>query len=302
MAVPVFLAISGVLMLGREVSIKDLWYRRIPKIAAVLMLFSAIFYGVEILSTGGSFSLRDFIFGLYESNWNHAYWYLYAYLAFLMALPILSRLAQCMDFKSYGYLLTLAFVFRCFIPCIEAWRWGGVHTLNADFDLSFMTCDIVLYPLMGYFLHHRVSTVQLKKALPAIVVAAAGLTLISCHLTCRDYYVNWVAYTQTYHNLFAPVVCASVFAAARVLFERMDEQCILARTFSVLGRYTFGVYLLHMLATIHLAGLGGLFGWMSMTGILPIIGSFIYCVIMMLVCLPPVWLLRKIPLIGRLIS
>lgn len=302
MAVPVFLMISGALMLDGEVSLKKLWTVRIPRIAISLLLFSGLFYARAVLKSDVQLGLKTFIFGLYESEWNYAYWYLYMYLAFLIALPVLSRFMQAMDNRTFVYFLCVAVLFRCVVPGVEAWRWEGAHRLNPNLSLSFLSCDVVLYPAMGYFFHHRLDCRTLKKVLPGLCLAAVLLTAGACVLTCRDYFRTWVVHTQTYHNLFAPFVCAAVFIAAKVLFETVSSDSPIGRMLSEAGQCTFGVYLLHLIATEGLVGLGGLFGWMSETsGILPVLGSCLYCIVMMLICMIPVWLLRRIPGVSKLL-
>lgn len=301
MAVPIFLMLSGALMLSGEVSIKRLWTVRIPRIAFSLLFFSGLFYVRTVIRGQAPLSIKTFIFGLYESEWNYAYWYLYMYLAFLIALPVLSRFVQAMDNRTFIYFLSVAVFFRCILPGFEAYHWEDVHKLNPNLNVSFLTCDAVLFPSMGYYLHHRLERDKLKKVLPGICAAAVLLTAVSCVMTCRVYYRNWVAHTQTYHNLFVPFVSATVFSCAKVLFEQMSGDSPAGHVLVEAGQCTFGVYLIHLLATEGLTGLGGLFDWMNGTGILPVLGSFLYCFAMMLICMVPVYLLRKIPGISKLL-
>ena len=303
MAVPVFFALSGALMLGREISLKTLWKKKIPRIALALLLFCAVYYGAEIAADGTPLDIKRFIFGVYESGWGYSLWYLYAYLAFLAVLPVLSAMAKALDKRTYMYMLALALVFRCLVPGFEAYHWEGAHQLNPDFDLSILTCDIVLYPCIGYFIHHWMSRHDLRRMTLVLCVFSAVLTAVSCVMTYRDYGRTWVVYKQTYHNLFAPVLCAAVFSLARLLFDGMDAEGRPARVLAWLGGCTFGIYLIHPLIVDHLSGLGGSLDWMMhAAGILPLVGSFAYATAMMMLSLIPVLLLRRIPLFSKLIS
>lgn len=301
-AVPVYFALSGALMLGREVSWKKLWQEKIPHIVLLLAVYSMLYYGVEVQAGRAQWGLKTFLFGGYEKGWGYSLWYLYAYLAFLIALPVLAPMARSLSNQTFGYLFAVALVFRCLIPGFEALHWEGVHHLNPDFNLTFLTCDIVLYPLMGYFLHHRADRRALRKALPAFCVAAVLATAASCYMTYRDYFHTWVAHTQTYHDLFAPILLLAVFSGAKVLLEPVDEGSRASRVFAEIAKCSLGIYLIHPLIVEKLRGLGGLFTWMTGTGVLPLIGSLLYCLVMLLLSLIPVYILRRIPYIRRLIS
>lgn len=302
LAVPVFFAISGALMLDREVSWKKLWLERIPRIALVLLVFSAIYYGAAVHAGKAEAGFKTFVFGLYEHGWGYSLWYLYAYLAFLIALPVLAPMARALDHRTMGYLFAAALSFRCLIPGFEALYWQGAHKLHPDFNLAFLTCDIVLFPLMGYYLHCRVQKRTLRRIFPVLCVASILLTSLSCYMTYRDYYKTWVAHTQTYHNLFAPVLSAAVFSGARLLFDGIREDSRPGRVLAEIGKCSFGVYLIHLLVAERFHGLFGLFEWMGGTGVLPLLGSLLYCSCIMLLCLIPIFILRRIPIIRRLIS
>lgn len=302
LAVPTFFALSGALLLDREISLKKLWLERIARIALVLVLFSALYYGIDVQKGLAEPGIKTFIFGLYESVWGYPLWYLYAYLAYLVALPVLSRLAKALDQRTWLYLFAVALMYRCAIPGLEALRWENMHRMNPDFNLSFLSCDVVLYPMMGYYLHNRVDRNALKRMAPALCAAAVLLTATACFMKYREYFKTWHPQDESYHYLFAPVLCAAVFSTGRLLFEGIDEHSRLGRVLTEIGQCTFGIYLVHLLATEQLKGLWGWFDFRSATGALPLVGSLLYCVTMMLICLVPVWLLRKIPAVRKLIS
>lgn len=302
LAVPTFLALSGALLLSREISLKKLWLERIARIALVLVLFSALYYGIDVQRGRAELGLKTFIFGLYEDVWGYPLWYLYAYLAYLVALPVLACLAKALDQRTWRYLFAVALMYSCVIPGIEALRWENMHKMNSNLNPYFLSSGIVLYPLMGCYLHNRVDRKALKRVVPVLCAAAILLTAAACLMKYRDYFKTGNPQDERYHNLFAPVLCAAVFSAGRLLFEGIDERSRLGRVLTEIGQCTFGIYLVHLLAMEHLKGLWGWFDFRSAAGVLPLIGSLLYCVTMMLICLVPVWLLRKIPAVRKLIS
>ena len=303
LAVPVFFALSGALLLGRKVSLRRIWLEKIPHIAFLLLAFNTLYYFREVSAGRADWGLKVYLFGLYEKSWGYHLWYLYAYIAFLIALPTLSALAQALDDRTLVYLLVAAIVVRCGIPGVEAFRWENTHRLNPNFDLSFLTSDIVLYPLMGYYLHARASRRTLRRAFPVLCVLSVLLTAVSCSMAYRDYFKTWSTYSQAYHNLFAPFLCATTFCGARLLFERIDADSRAGRILTEIGISTFGIYLIHLMYMEDLSGLFGLFEWIRQgTGVLPLLGSLLYCLTMMALSLIPVLILRRIPVLRRLVT
>ena len=303
LAVPVFFALSGALLLGRKVSWRKLWLEKIPHIALVLVGYCTLYYFRQVHAGKVDWGFKTYVFGLYEKSWGYHLWYLYAYLAFLIALPILSALAQALDDRTLVYLIAVALVFRCAIPGFESFHWENTIHLNPSFDLSFLSCDIVLYPLMGYYLHVRASRRTLRRAFPVLLAMSVLLTAISCYMAYRDYFKTGHIFAQTYHNLFAPFLCAAAFSGARLLFEDIDEKSRLGRVLTEIGVSTFGIYLIHLMFVEDLCGLFGLFTWIHRsTGVLPLLGSLLYSLTMMALSLIPVLILRRIPGIKRLVS
>ena len=303
MAVPVFFAISGALMLHRQMDLKTLWQKKILRIGTVLALFSAIVYAVAAAQGHAQWGLKTFIFGLYDSTWSYSYWYLYAYLGFLMVSPVLGTLARSLGKRDFLYLLALAFVFRSLLPGMEQLRWEGVHKLNPSLNLSCITADIVIYPLLGYYLHHRMDERECRKIAPLLIAAASLLTAAACYMTYRETTKTWMAIHQNYHELFAPFWCAAVFAAARGYLAGVGSQSRAAGWISRFSAYTFGVYLLHLLILQNMGpALDAVWNALMAVHLPQAIASAVYCMAVFVICMAPVWVIKKIPGIGKWIA
>ena len=88
--VPVFFMISGALLLGREESYGVLLRKRVARFLSVLVLFSLVIY---LDRNPESRDMSDFVYGLFSGEINLSYWFLYAYLGMLLALPFLRKIA-----------------------------------------------------------------------------------------------------------------------------------------------------------------------------------------------------------------
>lgn len=102
--VPVFLMISGALLLDREDDFVKVCKKRIPRIAIALVSAQSVLFLCRMLRAGfagNSFEegAVDLLRGIVSGNLLEAgsYWYLYAYLGMLIMLPFLQRIAVKMQ-------------------------------------------------------------------------------------------------------------------------------------------------------------------------------------------------------------
>jgi len=295
-AVPLFFAISGALMLGREISIKTLWTKRISKTVLMLAVFSVASHLISAAAGRELLSPKAMIFQAYDRDLNYAYWYLYAYIAFLMSLPMLSSMLRGLKNREILYMICLALFFRSFLPAFEQMRWEGTHHLSSHMNVTWMISDIVLYPTIGYFLHNRMDVNACKRALPILWLAAAAGLYMSCLLTWHEYLETWVMHIETYHSLFGGVYAAAIFTTVRVMYDRVPQDSRLGRWTAALGSMTLGVYLLHVPVMDHTRLFQELV-WVPMDAMhLPqLLCGAIYIVLLFAACAAITVVLKRIP-------
>lgn len=286
-AVPLFFMISGALVLPKA-NVRDAWLRRIPKQALILVGFSLAYYiladlqgditkyatlnngldqalnnipgGTSIPETEELLNLPKvglFMTVLYSGTWNFSFWFLYAYLLFLMSAPLLRAMAEKLSNKQYLYLFGLYFVYKAVVPVINWTVFHGTYTLNYNGTLTWLVPDIVIYPLAGYFLEHRFPVRTLRTArwfLPAMwgvsllcIFVGAAMTLHKSILTDVWNEGN----TQTFHRLFNLVVAATVYLTIKSWFydeegHRKPLGDFTTKLLASAGSCTFGIYLLHV--------------------------------------------------------
>ena len=59
---------------------------RVLHMVCILLVWSLAHYIIYIHAENESFNIVQFFSKLYDSNWNYSYWYLYAYIGFLLSL------------------------------------------------------------------------------------------------------------------------------------------------------------------------------------------------------------------------
>ena len=309
--VPIFLMISGALLLDREEDFVQVCRRRITRIVVALVLAQSLLFLCRMAMaffTHNPFNegFLDLIRGILSGELEEAgsYWYLYAYMGMLAMLPFLQRIANKMQKQDMCMLLLIHCFFCSFIPIVNALLGVcGKEPLMISTDLSipYAVEKAMFYPLIGYYIDHKVDIkkcsgkVWLKMAVGAFV----GVLL---SFLCTYYQGRTMGeYTQSYIALFDYVLAIMVFALVKHLIlvrcTKLSEGKF-ADVATAIGRLTFGIYLLDPCIKVFL------YRWFETSAetVLPtFIVSIIWCGISFLLGGIITFVLRKLPLLDRVL-
>ena len=95
-AVPLFFMISGVLLLGKEESFRDLFQKRILRMIYVIIIFSLLYHFKMAWKGATPFAPLHVFLRLPFDLVFLPYWYLYSYIGFLAILPFVRAIAKHM--------------------------------------------------------------------------------------------------------------------------------------------------------------------------------------------------------------
>lgn len=187
--VPLFLMISGSLLLGRDEQTKVLLGTRVLRMVVIIPVAYIGLYLVRSLhetvlhGAAFEFSLKDCIYGLFSRNLvtkdSGPYWYLYAYLGYLLMLPFLRGAAKLMRRSHFILLIAIHAGIYTVLPLINAvLNCCGLDSIRIteSFSVPLAVEQIFFYPLAGYWLD-RSSTVDSmchKKRFAILFAALAG--------------------------------------------------------------------------------------------------------------------------------
>ncbi len=133
-AVPLFFMISGVLLIPRDETYKDV-LKRALKFALILFAASAIMFVYRYLRGFPSiFTIKEFITALYSQGIILQYWYLYTYLAFILMLPIIRKIAQGLGEKDFIWIVAL-FTLQSLLTIVDYAVFQGKYRHNSRFSL-----------------------------------------------------------------------------------------------------------------------------------------------------------------------
>ena len=303
-SVPLFFMIAGALLLKKDMNLKEIWSKKISRILAALVIFTAVTYiGLGIWNGEETLSVVDYVQKLYTNQVTVVFWYLYAYMAFLIALPFLRAIVKTIKSVDYKYLFILFVLFTAVIPCIE-YRFGqGNIRLYAELSPSWLFSNIVFWPLLGYYLENVWDIKKCSGRMLGVwtLLGMAGIGL-SCYMT---YYMHGVTgicdedNSQIFHSTFIVLPCIAIYVAVKFFAERHVFSGVARKCITSLGSCTFGIYLLHVVVKKYLSGLWRVFrhDWQMNK----MLAALLFCAVVFVICYGMTWVLKKVPGIKKVV-
>ena len=240
-AVPLFLMISGTLLLSRV----DTYQKTLLRcLRIVLALAFAIFlnYAAYCLQTGEAFDLGKYVLSVYRDRLGitYSYWYLYRYVSLLIMLPVLQRLTVRMNKRDVRYFLLFSVgVCGCALAGEFFLPW-----LRPNERLSLPLFSVYIGMLLaGYYVDRYVPEKRGYRI-------AAGCMLLLCNAISAAlmFYAQRIDMANAWYIDRCDRTCV-VLAAGSVfyLLKCADAKAVLSDRvrsgISRVGKLTFAVYL-----------------------------------------------------------
>ena len=301
-----FFVISGALMLSKpQESLGTLYKKRVLKYFLILLAFSVIYAISNALLLGTKYTVGSFLQALYPKGLKYHLWYLYAYLAYLMLLPLLKAMAQRLDDRFFIYMIALHVFFQA-LPMVEYILSKGSVSLQEDLR-PVLPIWIFVLPCIGYYLEERVDIARARKWLPLLWAANIALIALTCWATyVRGVNVHEGVFTegadQAFHNRLNLFNCLVVYLTIKCLFGKAHAKRAFGRAVTMISQTVFGIYLIHPILK-DTPMMQWLMTTLKSTGLPPLIACWLYVLAMFVVCcaimLLVKWVRGKINLRGR---
>ncbi len=255
-AVPCFLMVSGAVLLGKDEPIRVIWAKRLPRIVLVTLLASVAQYALICVGyyPGRSIaapSIGNFFAMTYANPLIPPYWYLYIYMMFLIALPLLRLVARTAQPVHYRYLFGLQVAFQLLSSLIAT----AGHTKASPFLALPFLSQIVFYPLTGYALHNAIVDGRIhRRQLAAGALASVAALIVTGVLVVVDGRQTGDPASETYLDALVALPAATLFALVGVAFRHASPRPWLRRLLTTLGSCTFGVYIIDEITRQALVG------------------------------------------------
>lgn len=240
-AVPIFFMISGILLLSKEETLKDLYKKRVYRIFIVLVLISIFYYLMEKNFNFNEVHIKEFFRILYSSRIAVPLWYLYSYLGFLITLPFLRKIVKDMDKKEFLYFLKISMFFCIVIPIFNV-----IFNTNLNQQLSiFIIQQNVLFPIIGfgvekYYKEFKINKKKVFAMLSMIIICS--LIAVVCNRIQIVRTGNKL--NQGYLELFNLTNSLGLYLIVRYSCEKITFKNYIKNVIYLCGESVFGIYLL----------------------------------------------------------
>lgn len=296
MAVPLFVMISGALLLKKQEEYKTFFMKRIFKVGIVLLLFSFVYYVIDVFRGNQIFSLVGFGASIYKNAMTNAYWYLYLYLGILLMLPILRKLVVNLTTKDYIYYFSISTLILCILPLLE--HYFSFGPVQRHFALPIFSVYIT-YFLLGHFIENVLDKKYFNKKV-AVCLLALGIVVIASS-TLLSYYEYSNVSTSNYLYLDNATLITTALPTA-ILFYLCKywfggKNGKFANVVSKIAVHTFGIYLVSDFFITELLPLKGYLKEVMQ----PLVGVLIFEVVIFILGFITAWIMKKIPLLKKIV-
>jgi len=295
LGVPLFVMLTGALLLNpnrEDEPLKVFYKKRLDRIGLPFVFWTIIYFIWSFTVVGEPLTLHNIGQGLINGSFSHL-WYLYLLMGLYAVTPVLRVLVKHLERKLFTYILIIWFVGTLTTPFI--------HTFTT-FDYNpypFVFLDWVGYFLIGtYILYSNIRRSRAALLVILGVIGSAGGEWVLTAILGKTY----TGYFHSYMN--ATIIIASVSLFYLLIsfdFNRIGNYSKTSRIIHWVSQNTFPIYLIHMIVlgalSINVLGL-----WLNRPTFVPLFDVPFFAVIVLAVSAGSIYLLKKVPILKKLVG
>jgi surface polysaccharide O-acyltransferase-like enzyme len=249
-AVPLFLMISGTLLLNKKYDFSQFIKKRYPRVIIPFLFWGLIYMAYSLIMKDGISigSLTTLIPGYIKMflgvrGYLTHYWYVWLILSIYLIIPIINKWIKFSDLREIEYFLIIWIIVSIF------------ETFSIPFyniDLRYFSGPIGLV-ILGYYLNNKENKILNNTILWLIIfIVSSAIRIFFAYNLTID--LNKFIVLDFY-NILSIIQVASLFLFVKnfntqSFFEKISsffEKGIIERLTISLSRYSYGIYLVHML-------------------------------------------------------
>ncbi|WP_214071733.1 acyltransferase family protein [Mucilaginibacter sp. dw_454] len=288
-AVPVFVMITGALTLHREYELGAFLKKRLSRVVAPFIFWSLVYvwysWYIEVLVFTGN-TWTDIKLILHQLKYSASYhlWYVYMLIGLYFLIPVISIFVRNATKRQLEYFLAMWFIAMLITE-------PGLSRFNPQVDIHYFS-GYAGYLVLGHYL-----TFNVDYSRKLVVWMWILFFSLLAFITAGTYLLyQYTTLGTTLYEPLGPIIvllATSVFLLGR--FTKLQLPLILLKFKNFACAYNYGIYLSHALI---LYFLDDPFGINFKLGV-PVLGIPVTAIICFLISLLLVWLLSKLPWVGK---
>lgn len=303
-SVPIFFMISGMLLLDKDEPYSYIITKRIPKAVCPLVFWSGAYYVRIYTMSGQQMSISDFINKLLNGTITGGLWFLYSYIGFLIILPLLRAMAGTLHSEMKWLIIFFPIMFTGVIPILRVVLGLNLFSISGYIKQEWLlNTQYILYPLLGYLCEHIIKEISTKK-----LVVLSIFNIICIFLCCYATYITYgvegyvEGKSQTYFSSLVCVNAIAMFFVTKKLSMHFLNNKIIARKTCLVGKSTFGVYLIHQMILLRWRTFAKLWDIMRVDlKINDMLTALLICSIVFILSSITAMIMKRLPVLNRVV-
>lgn len=308
--VPLFLMLTGILLLNNKLPIKDFIKRRYPRVIIPFLFWIGLFILFYIFVLNPSWGSQKAIKFAVDCFFT-ARWYVWMILGVYLIIPIFAAFIKGTKLEGVKYFLIIWFITSI------------LFTISKIFDFSLYYLDLAIYSgpigflMLGYYLHNKEFNISPKKVVIISLLVFILFTLIKTFIAIDylsiSYSFRYYIFTEKSHlenDIISIIQVAAFFLIVKYLpmvksgiCEKITKFCngkrMLLLTISM-SQASYGIYLCHYFITLSIRKILQTYNmsYTDMPAIIIFIPVFTICVLFAAYGI--IMILNKVPVINKL--
>ncbi|MCR8559184.1 acyltransferase family protein [Mucilaginibacter sp. BJC16-A38] len=242
--VPMFVLLSGALLLdpAKEITIKELFTKRLPRLVIPLLVWS-VFYEIFQYSTDkgyGQFHLIVALKTFYQGPLVFHFWFLYMLIGIYLIYPVLNAFVRAASRSLVFYFIVLWFITNCVFGMI-----GIIYGLSLGVELYGFT-GYLGYFMLGYYLQHFSFSKQQLNIIYGLGILSIVASIAATVLLHTQGDKSALEIIESDFTPEIPFTLAGLFLLLKN-HAFGPGQTWFKSVMSQLGRESYGIYIVHVL-------------------------------------------------------
>jgi len=238
--VPIFLMISGALLLSKAQEFSLFFSKRITRVIYPFIFWTLIYIVCGLKSNGllnGNYNnpaIYEMVVNKIKYGASFHLWFIYLILSFYLLVPILSKWTTNSSLKEIRFFLIIWVFIN--LPIISEINSGINFTLFSK---------LLGYPILGYFLL-KTKKLNNTKFLFILIVIGFFFTVLGTYYSSKNQNsFSGIFYSYNYPN----VIISSI--GIFLLFKKLNiKNLLLKKIILLISKYSYGIYLAHAFVII----------------------------------------------------